>query len=488
MRLIVVERPERWPFHIPGVEVVAAREYLTAERWGEASRVSVLNFCRSYAKNTTGYYVGLLALARGHRPLPSVTTLQSLQVDSVVRVVSDDLQERIQSSLRPLKSDRFELSVYFGRNLAKRYAQLSRDLFQHFPIPFLRARFERDGDGVWSLIGIRPVPASDVPDDHGPFVIESAERFFKRSGLGGPPKREMRYDMAILWSEDDPQAPSDAAAIRKFVRAAERVGIKAETIDPEDFALLEFYDALFIRETTHIGHHTHRFALRAEAAGIVVIDDPESIVRCTNKVYQTELFRRRRIPMPKTMVVHAGNRHAVAAEVGLPCVLKDPAGSFSVGTVKAETEDGLREALDDLFRQSELVIAQEWTPTAFDWRVGVLDGGPLYASRYHMARGHWQIIQSEGEGPPRYGRVEAVPLDAVPGPVMEVAVRAAGLIGHGLYGVDLKELDDGRVVVTEVNDNPNIDAGCEDGVLGDALYDAIMRHFLSALDARGRTP
>ena len=38
IRLIVVERPERWPFRIPGVDVVAAREYLTAERWAEPRR------------------------------------------------------------------------------------------------------------------------------------------------------------------------------------------------------------------------------------------------------------------------------------------------------------------------------------------------------------------------------------------------------------------------------------------------------------------
>jgi len=486
-RLIVVERPERWPFAIPGVEVVAAREYLTSDRYAGMPRVTVLNFCRSYANNTTGYYVSLLALARGHRPLPSVTTLQGLRVDSVVRVVSDELEQTIQWSLRPLRSDRFELSVYFGRNLAKRYARLASELFSHFPIPFLRARFERNPDGSWELRSIRAVPASEVPDDHAPFVIESAERFFRRSPGSGKQRRDARYDLAILWSDDDPQAPSNAGAIKKFIKAAERVGIKAETIGQDDFGRLEVYDALFIRETTQIGHHTHRFALRAEAAGLIVVDDPESIVRCTNKVYQTELFRRHGIPIPKTLVVHSGNRETVGEEVGLPCVLKDPAGSFSVGTVKAETPGELTEALDHLLDESELVIAQEWTPTAFDWRIGVLAGTPLFASRYHMAKGHWQIIQAESDEGPRYGRVEAVPIEKVPQKVLEVALASTRLIGRGLYGVDLKALDDGRVVVTEVNDNPNIDAGYEDGIAGDALYDRIMEHFVHALDARGRS-
>ena len=485
-RLIVVERPEHWPFQIPGVEVVAARSYLTEERFASMARATVLNFCRSYASSTTGYYVSLLALARGHRALPSVTTAQGLRVDSVVRVMSDELHQVIQTSLKPLRSSHFELSVYFGGNLAKRYRRLSRELFNHFPVPFLRARFERDESGTWTLESLRPVAASEVPDDHAAFVIEAAERFFRRPAGAGARRKDARYDMAILWSEEDPQAPSDGAAIRRFIRAAERVGIHAETIGPEDFGRLEVYDALFIRETTQVGHHTHRFALRAAAAGLVVIDDPESIVRCTNKVYQTELFRRRGVPTPKTVVVHAGNRDSVLDEVGLPCVLKDPAGAFSIGTVKVEREEDLAAALDGLFEESELVIAQEWTPTDYDWRIGVLGGRLLFASRYHMARGHWQIVQANEGGSPRYGRVEAIPLDDVPDGVISSALAATTAIGSGLYGVDLKVLDDDRVVVTEVNDNPNLDAGCEDGVIGDALYDRIMEHFLAALEARGR--
>jgi glutathione synthase/RimK-type ligase-like ATP-grasp enzyme len=43
----------------------------------------------------------------------------------------------------------------------------------------------------------------------------------------------------------------------------------------------------------------------------------------------------------------------------------------------------------------------------------------------------------------------------------EVALKACGIIGHGLYGVDIKEAN-GEYVVVEVNDNPSIYAGYED--------------------------
>ena len=60
------------------------------------------------------------------------------------------------------------------------------------------------------------------------------------------------------------------------------------------------------------------------------------------------------------------------------------------------------------------------------------------------------------------------------------------LIGRGLYGVDIKEVED-RCYMIEVNDNPNIDAGNEDQVLGDALYREVMGVFARRIAERRRT-
>ena len=56
----------------------------------------------------------------------------------------------------------------------------------------------------------------------------------------------------------------------------------------------------------------------------------------------------------------------------------------------------------------------------------------------------------------------------------------ANLIGDGLYGVDLKQAGD-KVVVIEVNDNPNIDCGVEDVYLGDDLYKTQVENRQAAL-------
>jgi len=498
--IVVVEAPERWPFELDGVEVVTAREYLTDPKYQGLRGAAVYNLCRRYGYQTLGYYVSLLAEARGHRPLPSVATLQALHLAPVTRSVSNELDELVQRALRPLRSADFELSIYFGRNLTRRYDPLARALFNEFPAPMLRARFRRDPDreaeggfGPWRIQALRLVAGSDVPDAHVPFVLEQAARFFRRRAPMVP--REAKWSLAILWDAEDSSPPSDERAIRKFIRAASELGIQAEVLASDETGRIVEYDALFLRETTGVNHRTYRLARRAEHEGLIVIDDPESIVRCSNKVFQAEAFQRHRIPAPRTLVVHRGNVDRIEAEVGLPCVLKRPDGSFSQGVVKVEDAAGLARELPALFAQSELLVAQAWTPSAFDWRVGVLAGEPLYACCYHMAKGHWQIIRAPVDMTPggipgsgtssddrTYGRVETVPVEEAPEAVVRTAVRAARLMGTGLYGVDLKEVD-GRALVIEVNDNPNMDSGYEDRVLGDELYLAVMRHFLRRLEA-----
>jgi glutathione synthase/RimK-type ligase-like ATP-grasp enzyme len=217
-----------------------------------------------------------------------------------------------------------------------------------------------------------------------------------------------------------------------------------------------------------------------------VIDDPEAIQKCMNKVFLAELLAKHKIPSPRSMVVTKRNAHEVEGRLGLPCVLKQPDSAFSQGVTKAETPEALEKGLQTLLKRSSLVIAQEYRPTEFDWRIGVLDGQPLYACRYYMASQHWQILRhKDGGGEPDAGRVETIPVETAPGPVLDIAVRAATLYGDGLFGVDVKVLD-GQPVVIEVNDNPTIDAGDEDRVLGDELYLRIMRHIMSRVEQRKR--
>jgi glutathione synthase/RimK-type ligase-like ATP-grasp enzyme len=113
----------------------------------------------------------------------------------------------------------------------------------------------------------------------------------------------------------------------------------------------------------------------------------------------------------------------------------------------------------------------------------VLGGKPLFAVHYLMAKKHWQIVNHDRRGKPDQGGIKTFTLAQAPAEVVDTAVRAARCIGDGLYGVDLKETTDG-VYVIEVNDNPNLDHGCEDTGEKDEVWVRLTQWFLDRLDRR----
>ena len=479
--LIVVNNPRDWQFDIAGVEVVAAQDYLNQPEFASLKSARVFNLCRSYHYQSHGYYVSLLAAARGHKPLPSVMTIQDMRSRLSARLISEELDDIIQKSLKSLSSHEFSLSVYFGRNLARRYDRLCSRLYQLFETPLLRAEFYRP-NGRWQIRSLGPIAASEIPAEHKAFVIEAARDFLGSRHAAPRRRKSYRYDLAILVNEAEAEPPSDKRAIKNFMRAADRLGLCPELIDREAIGRLVEFDALFIRETTNVNHHTYRFARKAEAEGLVVIDDPLSILRCTNKVYLAELMRRHRIPTPLTFTVHHRNRQEVLSRFDGPIVIKQPDSAFSKGVIKAETAGDFLRVTDELLEKSALIIAQEFMPTSFDWRIGILDRRPLFACKYYMATDHWQIYKRE-PGRTVAGDYEAVALDKVPARVLRLALKAAEPVGAGFYGVDIKE-SAGRLAVIEINDNPSVDSEVEDGLLGASLYDEVMRVFLSRIEQR----
>jgi glutathione synthase/RimK-type ligase-like ATP-grasp enzyme len=480
--VVAVSNPADWALDVPGVEVVLARDYLSDPRWSQAKGLRVYNLCRRYRYQSEGYYVSLLATARGQVPIPSLTTLLEMRSRTMVRAVDEDLEDLIQRDLSSIKSDEFVLSIYFGRNVAKRYRRLAGKLFNLFPAPLLRAHFARIKER-WRLQRIGPIPAREIPDHHLLFVLETAREYFHKPRFQVHRRREPRYHLAILVDPEEVLPPSNAPAIRRFERAAAKVGFGVEIIGRDDFSRLAEFDALFIRVTTRVDHYTFRFAQRAQNEGLVVIDDVQSIIRCSNKVYLAEALEFAGIPVPRTVVGNRQNLDEIGPAVGFPCVLKYPDSSFSQGVSRCQDPEELMHKASGILATSDLFVAQEWVPTPFDWRVGVFGGKALYACRYHMAEGHWQIVHTLGAGKYRHGRVEPVPLSAAPPGVVRTAERAAGLIGQGFYGVDLKRLGR-RNLVMEVNDNPNVDEGCEDAILKNALYETIMRGMLERVERR----
>ena len=482
MKTLLVTDPKQPWFEIPGATVLSARSFLAEPESGLDDELQVLNLCRTGRYQGRGYYVSLLAEARGLRPVPDVKTVGDLKSDAYVRGLAEALEPEANETLRHDESDRFELDAYLGKDPAGRHSPLAARLYEMVCAPLLRAMFRRDA-GRWRLDAVEAIGLADIPPQDRAFLLETVKGFVRAATAAPEGERAAKPRIAILWDPEEPHPPSNEEALRRLVQAAPLVGLEAELIRPDALERLPRFDALFNRASPEVHGFVMDFARRAESLGMPVVDDPRSILRCLNKVYMYELMSRHRIPQPKTVIVHAGNVDEVVPTLGLPCVFKLPDSGFGLDVVKIENEESLRKEAERFFQVSELFVAQEWLPSEFDWRIGVYDGRPLFVAKYYMAPGHWKVNRvTEGERLVE-GRTEALAVGETPATVIDMAVRAANLVGRGLYGVDLKQVGD-RVVLIEVNCNPNLDAGNEDQVLGEALYREVLGVFARRIAER----
>ncbi|ENY75940.1 Ribosomal protein S6 modification protein [compost metagenome] len=484
--LIVVERKEDWASYFPSESLMLAQDYFEHSD-DVARRTQVINLCRSYKYLGQGYYCSLLAEARGHKVFPSVRTISELTRKALYGVGLDDLERTLERALadHPYGStEAFTLTLYFGRTAIEPLQDIGRQLFESFPCPVLLVEFRRRD--TWQIDGIKAGALHKLRDEQQHLFADALDAFNRRTWRQPASKRLARFDLAILHDPAEALPPSNPEALEQFIENGKQLGIDVELIEKKDYARLAEFDALFIRETTRVDDHTYRFAKKAESEGLVVIDDPSSILRCTNKVYLADLLKRHNLGAPATEILYKDRPQElelVGRRLGFPLVLKIPDGCFSKGVIKVADAQALASAAQELFEHSVLLLAQEYCYTEYDWRIGVLNGEALYACQYFMSKGHWQIYNHKAQAGEVNGLCRAVPVEQAPPEVVKLAVDTARLIGQGLYGVDLKQTGD-RVLVIEVNDNPNLDAGTEDAVLGNALYQRVLQAFVQRLERK----
>jgi len=484
MHVIIVERKTHFRYRNPGCLVLNNREFITRPELVQDKRAKIINLSKDYSYLGYGYYCSLLAEARNQKVIPSVKTILELRERSIYTHALPELDELLVQQIKKLvmvPSAPFSIQICFGRTDDLRFPDLARRVFDEFRCPLLKLNISPE-DG-WHIASIRPMSLGDLKPEHEEF-FERALDAYTRAGWRAPKAKSVaKYSLAVLHNPAEILPPSDRRTLQKFSRIAEQMGVDVELIEKKDYSELAEYDALFIRETTALDHHTYRFAKKAEKEGMAVIDDPTSILRCTNKVYLAELLKANKIPTPKTVVLDKSGVEAVEQEIPYPIILKIPDGSFSRGIIKADNRAQLLEGAGRLLRESDVILAQEYLYTEFDWRIGILRGQPIYACQYFMSRGHWQVVKHGEGGRFTEGGFRTLPVENAPDDIVQMALKAANLIGDGLYGVDLKQTPKG-VVVIEVNDNPSINQGEEDAVLKDDLYRRIIQEFIRRMEER----
>ncbi len=259
-----------------------------------------------------------------------------------------------------------------------------------------------------------------------------------------------------------------------FRDAADALDHRSYFIFPVEMRKISRTDALLIRSRTDPLNSTYVAARYAELHGVPVMDSSRSIQACSDKANMYLHLQAAGVAIPRTWYLDKNSMaraKGIGRDAGFPLVVKEPSTSLSNRVRVVHNEEELAHTASAYLRMSHLVVAQEYVESHNDWRIGVLDGRILFASRY-VPPNPSEMVPTEEEEIPYYG-VEVVGKEEVPGAVLSLAADAAGAIGDGLYSVDIKQRD-GAALVIEVNDNPSLEHG-EERVYPDVFSRVIER-------------
>jgi len=280
----------------------------------------------------------------------------------------------------------------------------------------------------------------------------------------------------------DRKTLSSAEQLHAIIRCrdvAEGMGHSVEFIFPVDIRKIPQMDGLFIRARTDPMNVTYVASRMAGFNGIPVIDDPSSIRICSDKINLYCHLMKKGIAIPPTVFLSRKDISPSAVrelfeDMGSPLVLKEPSTSFSLRVEKVHDQYEFQRVARRFIKMSDWIVVQSYVESTYDWRIGVLDGEMIYACKYTIPSATFKI-QASVNGHIVYCGVESVPQNEVPGDVIRLGIDAANAIGHGLYGVDIKN-SNGDACVIEVNDNPSLEGG-EDG-LYPLVYQKIIAYLL----------
>ena len=169
--LIVVNREDDWPHQIPGAAVATAKSYLTGQAANSDQYRQVVNLCRCARTDDAGFYVSLLAEARGQRPLPTAKALEELHASPANAAAVREIEELVAQSAPARRQ--LELDAYFGTDPAGELDALAQQLFVLAKAPLLRASFRRDRSR-WHLQRLRALSVSEVPARQRPALVRAA--------------------------------------------------------------------------------------------------------------------------------------------------------------------------------------------------------------------------------------------------------------------------------------------------------------------------
>jgi RimK family alpha-L-glutamate ligase len=255
----------------------------------------------------------------------------------------------------------------------------------------------------------------------------------------------------VAWRE----APVAAA----LVAAGRRIGLETVVLTPPEAArravpgdlVLAYLDVRPTLDGAEAGVAKLR-GLRAR--GITVLNGPEALLACHDKLVTALRLGRAGLPHPETAYLSAASTRRDVSRLRFPLVVKPRFGSRGEHVHVCADQDELGPLLAALrkhgwFRRQGALIQELVPPAGHDLRLLVAGGRVVGAVRRVAAPGEWRTNVALGAE-----RRPFFPIAAE----CDLAVAAAAAAGADLAGVDLIPRPDGSLAVLEVNGAPEFSA------------------------------
>jgi glutathione synthase/RimK-type ligase-like ATP-grasp enzyme len=231
-------------------------------------------------------------------------------------------------------------------------------------------------------------------------------------------------------------------ALMRLGQVAQRLGHRLDVLFRPDLYKIPEYHALLIRTLTNPMNSTYVASQMAQLHDLRVVDDPESIMICCDKVHMYRCLLRHGVSVPATVFLSEADLTLqkgadLLDKIGRPLVLKAPNSSFSLYVERVSLPQDFVHVGKRFLRRAYRVVGQQYVASEFDWRVGVLDGEVLYVCQYLIPKRRWEILTYTEAGRVIAGRVRGFDIAQVDPKLLQTALQAGAAIGNGLYGVDI---------------------------------------------------
>ncbi len=215
--------------------------------------------------------------------------------------------------------------------------------------------------------------------------------------------------------------------------------------------VLEDFDTVIPRIGASVTHYGLAVLRQFEMMGVTSLNESVAIGRSRDKLRSLQLLSRKGIGMPLTGYASKPDdiKDMIKMVGGAPLVIKLLQGTQGIGVVLAETQKAAESVIEGFMGVKADILVQEFIKEAggSDIRCFVIDGKVVAAMKRQGAEGEFRSNLHRGG---------TSTLMKITPEERSTAVRAAGIMGLNVAGVDLLRSNHGPVVM-EVNSSPGLE-------------------------------